>query len=153
MTSKGSDQTARMRRLIWGFAGHNYHIVGNLMHWLNLFLISVFMVCINKTSFIRSRLIWIYIACKCVSKFTWCLNLPDFTLLVLIKRRPSQFSCFVENKYRHEHVMIINLYVISHILYDCHLYECILWGLCTCLREAFGCTPPPCGIHCYCSTS
>ena len=28
---KGSDQTARMRRLIWGFAGRTYHIVGNLM--------------------------------------------------------------------------------------------------------------------------
>ena len=24
-----------MRRLIWGFAGRTYHIVGNLMHWLN----------------------------------------------------------------------------------------------------------------------
>ena len=23
-----------MRRLIWGFAGRTYHIVGNLMHWL-----------------------------------------------------------------------------------------------------------------------
>ena len=34
-TSKGSDQTARMRRLICGFAGRTYHIVGNLMHWLN----------------------------------------------------------------------------------------------------------------------
>ena len=36
MTSRGSDQTARMRRLIWGFAGCTYHIVGNLMHWLYL---------------------------------------------------------------------------------------------------------------------
>ena len=25
-----------MRRLIWGFAGRTYHIVWNLMHWLNL---------------------------------------------------------------------------------------------------------------------
>ena len=33
-TSKGSDRTARMRRLIWGFAGRTYHIVGNLMYWL-----------------------------------------------------------------------------------------------------------------------
>ena len=33
-TSKGSDQTAHMCRLIWGFAGRTYHIVGNLMHWL-----------------------------------------------------------------------------------------------------------------------
>ena len=24
-----------MRRLIWGFAGRTYHIVGNLMHWPN----------------------------------------------------------------------------------------------------------------------
>ena len=30
-TSKGSDQTARMRRLVWAFAGRIYHIVGNLM--------------------------------------------------------------------------------------------------------------------------
>ena len=30
-----------MSRLIWGFAGRTYHIVGNLMHWLKLWLISV----------------------------------------------------------------------------------------------------------------
>ena len=30
---------------------------------------------------IRSRLIWIYTICKCVSEFTWCPNLPDFTLI------------------------------------------------------------------------
>ena len=30
MTSKGSDQTARMGRLIWGFAGRTYHIIVNL---------------------------------------------------------------------------------------------------------------------------
>ena len=30
-TSKGSDQTARMRRLVLAFAGRTYHIVGNLM--------------------------------------------------------------------------------------------------------------------------
>ena len=33
-TSKGSDQTAHMRRLVWAFAGRTYHIVGNLMSWL-----------------------------------------------------------------------------------------------------------------------
>ena len=33
--AKGSDQTVRMHRLIWCFAGRTYHIVGNLMHWLN----------------------------------------------------------------------------------------------------------------------
>ena len=30
-TSKGSDQTAHMRRLVWAFADRTYHIVGNLM--------------------------------------------------------------------------------------------------------------------------
>ena len=30
-TSKGSDQTVRMRRLVWAFAGRTYLIVGNLM--------------------------------------------------------------------------------------------------------------------------
>ena len=30
---------------------------------------------------IRSRLIWIYTVCKCVSEFTWCRGLPDFILL------------------------------------------------------------------------
>ena len=38
MTSKGSDQTARMRRLIGGFAGCTYHFVGNVMHWLKSFV-------------------------------------------------------------------------------------------------------------------
>ena len=30
-TSKGSDQTGFLRRLIWGFVDRTYHIVGNLM--------------------------------------------------------------------------------------------------------------------------
>ena len=34
-TSKGSDQTARMRRLNWCFAGRTYHIVGNITPRLN----------------------------------------------------------------------------------------------------------------------
>ena len=40
MTSKGSDQTARMRRLICSFAGRTYHIVGNLMWWLICFTLT-----------------------------------------------------------------------------------------------------------------
>ena len=40
-TSKGSDQTVRMRRLVRGFAGRTYHIVGNLMHWLKYVYVSV----------------------------------------------------------------------------------------------------------------
>ena len=39
-TSKGSDQTGRMHRLIWGFAGRTYHIVGNLMPRLIYLLYS-----------------------------------------------------------------------------------------------------------------
>ena len=34
-TSKGSDQTARMRMLIWDFAGRTYHFFGNLTSWLS----------------------------------------------------------------------------------------------------------------------
>ena len=30
-TNKGSDQSGRMRRLIWAFAGCTYHIIGNIM--------------------------------------------------------------------------------------------------------------------------
>ena len=39
--------------------------------------------------------------------------------------------------------MIINLYIVGHILYDRHLYECILWGFYgACLKEAWSCTQP-----------
>ena len=41
-TSKGSDQTGRMRRLIWGFAGHTYHIVGNHRSQLKCTLLNLF---------------------------------------------------------------------------------------------------------------
>ena len=36
-TSKGSDQSAHMRMLVWPLAGRTYTIVGNLMSWLILF--------------------------------------------------------------------------------------------------------------------
>ena len=36
VTSKGSDQTAHMRRLILGFAGRTYQILGNPMLLLKL---------------------------------------------------------------------------------------------------------------------
>ena len=36
-TSKGSDQTARMRRLVWAFAGRTYHIVGNLTYYIKFY--------------------------------------------------------------------------------------------------------------------
>ena len=53
------------------------------------------------------------------------------------KKRPPQFISFFENKYTHEHVMIINLYIANHIL-----YECILWGFYACLKEAWDFIPP-----------
>ena len=40
---------------------------------------------------------------------------------MLIKRRPPQFSGFIENECRHEHALLINLLIVSHILYDHHL--------------------------------
>ena len=41
------------------------------------------------------------------------------------KKKAIQFTGFVENKYRHEHIMITKLYTVSHIWYNRHLYECI----------------------------
>ena len=46
-TSKASDQTACMPRLIWGFAGRTYNIVGNLMLQLNYY-INIFFICGSK---------------------------------------------------------------------------------------------------------
>ena len=37
LTSKGSDQTAHMRRLIGAFAGRKYHIVGNPMSYYDVY--------------------------------------------------------------------------------------------------------------------
>ena len=34
---------------------------------------------------IRSRLMWISTVCKCMSEFTWCPKLPDFTLLFSVR--------------------------------------------------------------------
>ena len=41
------------------------------------------------------------------------INVLWFSILVLIKRRPSRFTGNVENKYRHEHVMITDLYIVK----------------------------------------
>ena len=46
-----------MRRLIWGFAGRTYHIVGNLMHWLKFYDIQIIaFYCTYKISMISSIL-------------------------------------------------------------------------------------------------
>ena len=83
---------------------------------------------------------------------TWLLDLqvqmmfnkmPRFAkyILILIKRRQSQFNQLCWKKYRHEHVMITNAYIVSHILYECQFYECITWAFCACRKEVCGCTP------------
>ena len=41
-TSKGSDQTARMRRLVWACVGCTYHIVGKPKSRLKIFSIVFF---------------------------------------------------------------------------------------------------------------
>ena len=69
------------------------------------------------------------------------------------KKAAPKFTDLFENKYRHEHVMITNICIVSHILYDRHLYESILCAFSACLKEVWGCTPPPCGMHCHSSTS
>ena len=38
--------------------------------------------------------------------------------------------------------MITKLCIASHIFYDRHLYEYILWAFCACLKEGLGCTLP-----------
>ena len=77
-----------------------------------------------------------------------------YNILMLIKRGPSKFTSFVENEYRHEHVMITNLYILSHILHDCHLYHInllrILWRS---LSIHLYSHPHPCGTRHHCSTS
>ena len=43
-TSKGPGQTVGMRRLVWGFAGGTYHIVGNLMLGLNIIALAMLLL-------------------------------------------------------------------------------------------------------------
>ena len=47
---------------------------------------------------IRSCLIWISTVCKCMSEFTWCPKLPDFTLVAcqkgIDKQQRPRSDCF-----------------------------------------------------------
>ena len=47
-----------MRRLIWGFAGRTYDIVGNLMHWL-IIIISAWanFECVGKEGSSEARIL------------------------------------------------------------------------------------------------
>ena len=47
VTIEASDQTGRMPRLIWVFAGHKGHFVGFVMRWLILLCLT----CVNNTDF------------------------------------------------------------------------------------------------------
>ena len=47
---------------------------------------------------IRSRLIWISTVCKWLSEFTWCPNLPDFTLYDGSALRPRLMAKHLINK-------------------------------------------------------
>ena len=67
-TSKGSDQIARMRRLIWGFAGCTYHIVGNVMPWLKYCLRYIIRVSNNLDP--MPGLICVLTARKCYQQMT-----------------------------------------------------------------------------------
>ena len=73
-------------------------------------------------------------------------------ILMLIKQRPPQFTGFVEFKHRHGHVLITNLYIVSHSVYDRSLPLCIPWALCACSKEAWV-SHTPCEMRCHCSTS
>ena len=42
------------------------------------------------------------------------------------KKKATPIHGLFENKYRYEHIMITNVYIVSHILDDHHLYERIL---------------------------
>ena len=69
---------------------------------------------------IRSRLIWISTVSKCMSEFTWCPKLPDFTLESEIEalRQPGLLchnSFIAYNPYRAIIVFIIPETVISAV--------------------------------------
>ena len=52
--SEDSDQTVRMPRLIWVFAGRTCHFVGFVMRWLILLLLAVFLgACLTTTLTVR----------------------------------------------------------------------------------------------------
>ena len=100
--------------------------------------------------FQRSKLLQVmlnYILIKWFCRWPWVktLNLDlwyyIFTYTHANNKMATPIHRFVENKYRQEHVMITKLYIVSHILYDCHLYEYIIWAFCARLKEALDCTP------------
>ena len=64
MISRGSDQTARMRSLIWAFVGLTYHIVGNLRLQLIYKCLRSYLVGLEALNFEQS---FIYVNNLCAS--------------------------------------------------------------------------------------
>ena len=122
---EGSDMTLQMGRLAWVSAAHNNlsiakfscdntrvksGIFGQTAKFGRppyLFHSSVIGIKTKSTKqtvkilmrrLIRSRLIWISSVFKCVSEFTWCPNLPDFTLIGL----PKAGKFCLNNPFLHE---------------------------------------------------
>ena len=62
-----------MRRLIWGFAGRTYHIIGNLMHWL-ISIAKVDSFALRGCIFQKLLLAWIF---SCLNKNCFFIKETD----------------------------------------------------------------------------
>ena len=69
------------------------------------------------------------------------LSKSNHFVLMLIKRRPPQLYVFVENNYRLEYVMITVIYGSSYLVWP-PLLRTYTMSICTCSKEALGCTHP-----------
>ena len=74
-----------MRRLIWGFAGRRYHIVGNILHWLKCCCLIGRLNCERCLRFMSISIFW-----RLISD---CSGLHPFVLFVLMLYDPiNNFS-------------------------------------------------------------
>ena len=100
-----------MRRLIWGFAGRTYHIVGNLMSRLNLYFQNIWKTAMNQSGScnqlwlrfdILNRSRYSKSECKIVNTvLPFSFNL--FCVLKKVSLRwlfwvPTTYTLFVKNK-------------------------------------------------------
>ena len=106
-----------MRRLIWGFAGRTYHIVGNLMHWLIYVCHSYTVMYISWNIVVTCReradlLVFLYVIIPCVflpfsvlgQVWYLILSIPDRCLLHYFEKYAvCLFCCFTSqvNSYGH----------------------------------------------------
>ena len=110
-TSKGSDQTAGMRRLICGFAGCTYHIIRNLMSRLlyNIYssYLSVFIYCMNLHQFL------ILCSSKAMMFVKLYVRTSDIYLISLVSLDPSGFHLRTKHMPSNEKEPIYDVYCIS----------------------------------------